>query len=142
MDAVNEVRLTGRLVSCSTSDTKGGKPMAHLLIEAPMPEWMHSDEMQQIAAVAFGRAVDECTALREGGDVSLLGRIQGREYQGKHYVSLIVDRAKNLGSAPEAPQPSQVQRKPETRRSATTQDRNGPPARANAVADGADDVPF
>jgi hypothetical protein len=109
MESKNEVRLTGVLAEISVEKTTKGKDIAKLVIAVDAPSWMDSADKVRIPVTVIGKTVLAVRSLKPGIGISMLGRVDGREYQGKLYTNIVGEKFKELAApAPVANPPSEV----------------------------------
>jgi hypothetical protein len=100
VESKNELRVTGIISSVVIETGKNGKEIAKFVMETDPPAWMTNvtakDKMQLLV---FGKTVAEAKKLKEGQTVSVLGRVRGREYNGKWYSDNIAEQMKVLAES-------------------------------------------
>jgi len=94
MESKNEVHMTGRLASVTVEPTKNGKEIAKLIVETDAPEWMNTTTKDQTQVIVFGKSIELVRGFKAGDLISVLGRVRGREYNGKWYTDVIGEKFK------------------------------------------------
>ena len=95
----NVYKLRGRVAAVGdATTTKGGYTVRELLVDDEDPRYP-----QRIAFTFSGDRASALDRLRPGQQVEVAFDIGGREYNGRHYVTLRGWGASVLGAAPAAP---------------------------------------
>lgn len=113
MNTSATAEIIGKVNDIVTETTKGGKEILKLRIAVAPPRWKRDVTEEIIEVQAFGRDVDYVRKdLAIGQAVMISARVDGREYQGKFYVSLSLDRWEVLAAAPAPRRPAAPARTP------------------------------
>ncbi len=107
MNTKNEVLIAGICVSATVEIVgKAGKELGKIRLEVDPPGWMRNAKGKDIVEVqGFGSVVEDVKKLTPGTPVSIEGRVTGREFNGKFYTSVMLNKITVLPreAAPVAP---------------------------------------
>jgi DNA polymerase III alpha subunit len=88
----NTWTFTGRVVRVETRNTKTGKGFRNLTISQPDGQYT-----RLCVCTLWG---ERGNGLHEGAEITATGRIDGREYNGKHYAGLTATAIETHGAQP------------------------------------------
>ncbi|NCX93105.1 MAG: DUF3127 domain-containing protein [Gammaproteobacteria bacterium] len=83
---MNEFKFQGQITALEIKTTQAGKNFAVFSVSAE--DSYNPQKILQVKMTAFGKASDQVIGLGEFANVSVSGKIDSREYQGKHYLDL------------------------------------------------------
>jgi hypothetical protein len=83
---MNQFQFTGQITSLEVKTTQAGKQFAVFNVSAE--DSYNPQKILQVKMTAFGKASEQVIGLGEFAQVTVSGKIDSREYQGKHYLDL------------------------------------------------------
>lgn len=94
---MNNFNFAGQIYNLETRQTKAGKPFCTFNLVA---EEVYKNESRPIVIkmTAFNQASDTIMSFGEGADVIVSGKLDSREYQGKHYPDFKIFEVKSYGT--------------------------------------------
>lgn len=83
---MNTFSFAGQITALEVKTTQAGKQFAVFSVSAE--DSYNPQKILQVKITAFGKASEQVIGLGEFAHVSVSGKIDSREYQGKHYLDL------------------------------------------------------
>jgi hypothetical protein len=91
---MNEFRFAGTITGIETKTTKTGKSFSNFTLL--QRDSYDPNRILHVRVTAFGQAHEEVAALGEQANAVVTGKIDSREWQGKHYLDLKAMRVESL----------------------------------------------
>jgi hypothetical protein len=92
---MNEFKFSGTISALEVKQTKAGKQFATFTMLAP--DSYDAERQLQVRMTAFGKAAETVIGLGEFAEVIASGKIDSREWQGKHYLDLKALNIESVG---------------------------------------------
>lgn len=107
MSDQNVVKLTG-IIREKKTKTVGKRET--LLLEVLLGQegtgWDGQPQLSQIPLQALGRKAEELDRqITEGAKVAVVAHLEGREWEGRHFLNATIDRVDEQDAAPQQPDP-------------------------------------
>jgi single-stranded DNA-binding protein len=83
---MNQFTFKGQIIGIETKTTQAGKTFATFTVAAP--DSYNPQKVLNVKMTAFGKASEEVLALGEFATCTVTGKLDSREWQGKHYIDL------------------------------------------------------
>ena len=107
MSDQNVVKLTGIIREKKTKTVgKRDTLLLEVLLGQEGTGWDGQPQLSQIPLQALGRKAEELDRqITEGTKVAVVAHLEGREWEGRHFLNATIDRVDEQDAAPQQPDP-------------------------------------
>jgi len=111
MSDQNVVKLTGTIRKKSTKTVgKRDTLLLEILLGQEGKDWNGQPELHVIPLQALGRKAEELDRqITEGSRVAVVAHLEGREWEGRHFLNATIDRVDETAAMVQNPQPEETQ---------------------------------